>query len=55
MFKLVGMQPELEKSNRIVTIQVLLECHTREGGYPGLWIPAFAGLTERPLLYGELL
>jgi len=24
---------------------VSLDCHTREGGYPRLWIPAFAGMT----------
>ena len=28
-----------------VTNQVSLDCHTREGGYPCTWIPAFAGMT----------
>jgi small subunit ribosomal protein S21 len=26
-------------------VQVSLACHTREGGYPDEWIPAFAGMT----------
>jgi len=33
-------------TNRVrITVPVFLDCHTREGGYPSAWIPAFAGMT----------